>query len=1138
MSVNFADISIVPSTFGIPASESETLWGDAVKRAQAKEAGIECERPIDDKRSAQEIINDSPLLKNLGNQSGVKDALKERVGDFEKDPDAAYRAVQVLDHVEQLDENGNRIASKAIDNGKIDGFTSSGEARHGTEAGRLQDFGKYGFESLRGELKHPDNVTDDAATREKAKSLGITWERPKGDERSAQDIINDNPLLKNLGNQSGAKDALKERVGDFENDPDAAYRAVQVLDHIEQLDENGNRLASKDINNEKIDGFTSSGEARHGTEAGRLQDFGKYGFDSLRGELKSPDHASDDGAARAKAESLGIVWELPKSDERSAQDIINDNPLLKNLGNQSGVKDALKERVGDFENDPNAAFRASQVLDRIVGYDENGKVLSGDSVANSSIDGFTSSGEARHGTEAGRLQDFGKYGFDALTQSQSSEDISSYKDYLKAKPDADAGSKKIAEYAAIVDQKYDSIRGKTGAGDVLTEQNIKDYLDDNPQLGGNEKEALTFWSQPGAFKLLDTAGNALGDKPDNKISLKDIHTWLKSSAPSDAAGLSGLLSSVVSGNLSKNVDTTRLDKDVFEHPEHYTAEEKAAVLLDLQESQKLVVDGTNAGLWSSDYDKVAIANASGAFWEPNKVLKDINDHINTLLNDQPTADYLKTASKEATKELFESAPGLKNAVAKTYEDQIKSGKALDQAWDAATDKDGKVNQTEALSNFYATGQSLQSMLDIDNIGDIQLGVGKSSHNEELKSFYKDSLASGDRLRELLKTESPEAAASAFSLEVGLYNATLDPDFTGQFDKQLNDNFSKVVQENAFTNTSFDDLKVAFGKDGGAELDEDKIRGLIEQVRKESPELLLNEDGTMATADQILAGVRGNWEMFRQGTKALDKMNMLSMFDTSGGAKGAYNSGVLHGVSGLFLAGVTIARGAKNGGKLSDRNIVDITAGSIQTSTILTEGGSKAYQQYLDKAIKNGEKSVTEMRAGRWPSDLLEQIESNVKDDKNAKAISKKFEEGAKGIGGLVGIAAGAYGIFDGVQAIRRGDTVSGGFGITAGSLGILAGSASTVEGTLGLLGATLPRFLPAIATAAGVLGFAGAGIALLGAIIPGLVAEGKQDAKADAFAQLLSDSFQRYGIDGVDDGTIDDIPTEEWPGGKDTTAAS
>ncbi|MEQ7921718.1 type III effector HrpK domain-containing protein [Xanthomonas sp. WHRI 1810A] len=1128
---------------------AEAQWDGSVQRAKAKEAGIEWELPQDDQRSTQQIIDDSPLLKNLGNQSDVKEKLKDRVGDFDTDRDAAYRATQVLEHIEQLDEGGNRVAGKDVNNGRVDGFTSHHEARHGTEAGRLQDFGKYGFDNLEGKLKDVSEVADDPVAREKAEALGIQWERPDNDERSAQQIIDDSPLLKNLGNQSGVKDMLKEQVGDFETDPDAAFRATQVLDHIARYDGQGERLAGNDVNNDSIDGFTKSGEAKHNTEAGRLQDFGKDGFDSLHGKLESAAGVGSDPAAREAGEKAGIVWELPKDDERSAQDIIDANPLLKNLGNQSGVKDALKERVGDFEKDPDAAFRAIQVLDRVVGYAANGEIpkefavegdvvlVEGNDPTNTRIDGFTKSGEARNGTEAGRLQDFGKYGFEALPDAPPIEDVASFKDYLKAKPDADDGSKEVAQYAAVLEQKYDEIRGKTEADGALTEQDIKDYIKATPQLSGKEKEGLEFWSQPGAFKILDTASNPLANNPDGKISKTDMQNWLKNTAPADATTLTSLLSSVVSGNVTHDVDTSKLGADVFEHPEKYTTEQKAAVLLDLQNAQKLVVDGATAGMWGDDYGKVAIANGSGALWEPDKVLQDITDHITLLQNDKPTSEFLKTKGDEATKALFDDAPGLKDAVTKTYEAQIKSGKALDKAWDAAT-KDGKTDQPEALTNFYATAHTMQSMLGIDNAAEIQSAVGKSSHSEAFKTYYKDSLASGERLRELLKTETPEAAAGAFSMEVALYNATLDPEFTGKLDTQLNDNFTSIVQQNAFKGATFEDLKVAYGKDGGAELDEDKVRAQIEQVRKESPELLMNADGTMTTTDQILAGVRGNWDVFRQGIKALDKMELLKDFDTSGEGKGAYSSGTLHMVSGIFLGGVTIARGVQSGGNLTERNKVDIVTGSVQTATVLTEGGTKAYTQYLEKAIATSEQTLDDMRTGKLPSDLLDQVKDNVKDGKNAKIIAGKFEEGAKGLGGLAGMAVGAYGIFDGVKAIRRGDNLTGGFGVTAGSLGVLAGAASTVEGSLGLIGANLPRFIPFMAGAAGVLGVLGAGVAILGAIIPGLVREGQQQAKVDDFAQVLGGSIERYGIDGVKDGTISDIPTKDWPGGEDSTIAS
>ncbi|MEP7456659.1 hypothetical protein [Phyllobacterium sp. SB3] len=242
------------------------------------EMGKGQKRPEGDNRTAKQIIDDTPLLRNLGNQSGVKDNLKKQVGDFENDADAAYRAVKVLEHVETVDEDGKLTDGKEAGNGSIDGFTRDGEARHGTEAGRLQDFGKYGYSNLKGEIVVSD--------------IGENQKRPEGDNRSAKQIIDDTPLLRNLGNQSNVKDNLKKRVGDFDNDADAAYRASQVVEHVENLDESGKRITDSDRllsgdekGNGKIDGFTKGGDAKHGTEAGRLQDFGKYGFSNLKGDL-------------------------------------------------------------------------------------------------------------------------------------------------------------------------------------------------------------------------------------------------------------------------------------------------------------------------------------------------------------------------------------------------------------------------------------------------------------------------------------------------------------------------------------------------------------------------------------------------------------------------------------------------------------------------------------------------------------------------------------------------------------------------------------------------------------------------------------------------------------------------------------
>ncbi|SET64448.1 hypothetical protein SAMN03159512_02976 [Pseudomonas sp. NFR09] len=339
--------------------KSTKLWESSVKLASSSaklkaksssskastnnELGKGQKRPEGDSRSARQIINESNLLKNLGNQNGVKDNLKKQVGDFEKDADAAYRAVKVLEHVVSVDENGKMLSgydALGKNNSSIDGFTKDGEAEHGTEAGRLQDFGKFGYSSLRGELVKSD--------------LSANAKRPDGDKRSAKEIIDSSPLLKNLGNQSGVKDKLKKQVGDFNSDADAAYRATQVLKHVVSFDENGKELTGKlSINkdNDKIDGFTKDGDARHGTEAGRLQDFGKFGFNSLKGELFSvKDRIHTNKAAPPKepkdVQSLREKYEIPSFGAEGLMDMELVNH--KTVGSQTaesfvnGIRDDIK----------------------------------------------------------------------------------------------------------------------------------------------------------------------------------------------------------------------------------------------------------------------------------------------------------------------------------------------------------------------------------------------------------------------------------------------------------------------------------------------------------------------------------------------------------------------------------------------------------------------------------------------------------------------------------------------------------------------------------------------------------------------------------------------------------------------------
>jgi ankyrin repeat protein len=209
--------------------------------------------------------------------------------------------------------------------------------------------------------------------------------RPEGDERSAEQIIKDNPLYAQLAEKD--KRTLRERCGDIEHDADAAFRAVQVLHRIEGYDEQGNEIFGASVGNDRIDGWTRANrddkksEAVHGTEAGRFQDFGKYGWASLKG-----------------------------GSERSAEQVIRDNPLLANLSERD--KQDLIRKFGDYNKDAELAESLARALDHIERYNADGGGITGRSVGNGRIDGWSKAdrddpkNSAEGDTEAERFQAF------------------------------------------------------------------------------------------------------------------------------------------------------------------------------------------------------------------------------------------------------------------------------------------------------------------------------------------------------------------------------------------------------------------------------------------------------------------------------------------------------------------------------------------------------------------------------------------------------------------------------------------------------------------------------------------------------------------------------------------------------------
>ena len=156
-------------------------------------------RPPGDTRTSQQIIDQNPILKNLGNQGsvpildkdgkpvigkdgkpeigGVRDGLKAQCGDIDHDPDATYRAVEALNYMKTCNQSDGKtpVSADVVDNGKADGVTSSGDARHGTVFGMLQDFGKGGYAYLKTTNHALPTTTDSHVTANGTNLSNIAW---------------------------------------------------------------------------------------------------------------------------------------------------------------------------------------------------------------------------------------------------------------------------------------------------------------------------------------------------------------------------------------------------------------------------------------------------------------------------------------------------------------------------------------------------------------------------------------------------------------------------------------------------------------------------------------------------------------------------------------------------------------------------------------------------------------------------------------------------------------------------------------------------------------------------------------------------------------------------------------------------
>ncbi|MCW1830512.1 hypothetical protein OLZ33_00660 [Pantoea ananatis] len=201
------------------------------------------------------------------------------------------------------------------------------------------------------ELSRPDTITDEKDNTQIPTEENLKAGRPADDKRSAEEIINDCPALKNLGDQKDIKkDELKQRFGDWtSNNPDAqsradaAFRMAKVLHFIDNMPQNDGTPRQADGD---IQGITHDGDARHGTEAGILKDVAEKGLEKLKNEDGNYALPKGDGHVKADGSNYdNFQWGMKKVGEVFSKIPLFSSlvaPIFTNMGEGNGLGGVLK----------------------------------------------------------------------------------------------------------------------------------------------------------------------------------------------------------------------------------------------------------------------------------------------------------------------------------------------------------------------------------------------------------------------------------------------------------------------------------------------------------------------------------------------------------------------------------------------------------------------------------------------------------------------------------------------------------------------------------------------------------------------------------------------------------------------------
>lgn len=318
----------------------------------------------------------------------------------------------------------------------------------------------------------------------------------------------------------------------------------------------------------------------------------------------------------------------------------------------------------------------------------------------------------KHGGKAdGKITDGDLKAFAKNMQKAADSADKDVANYQKDHPGADPQSLEMVRSAALMranepltkaaDPKHAlGTEGETKVDGLTSADGLKAIQKDNPGLAGALKQSAKTWSQPGFLTQIDQGGlqgrSLAAHSPDKLFSASNISDWIKKQAPTNGGEFASVLSDAATLNSVANTDISQLGKDVFDNPSAYSGEQKAAVMVKLQQTQQSVVAGHDLRKTEKTEDALA-------------------EKIAQLQADPDVQAFLDKQIPQQSRALVGSTPQLQKAVNEQMQ-KVNSGQALQTDMASADNAVKKDKPNPDYSNAIG-GLSAQLQMQKDLLGD-------------------------------------------------------------------------------------------------------------------------------------------------------------------------------------------------------------------------------------------------------------------------------------------------------------------------------------------------------------------------------------------------------------------------------------